>query len=417
MRVLYLNPDRGIPVLGDKGASVHVRQFIAALASAGHDVMLVAARLGEGNPPPPAAIVEIEPLSDPETIIEEARARGIPAPGSPDKLLRNELVRLAYDRHLSARTVEVVTERGFRPDLVYERHALFHVCGAVVARAFGVCRIVEVNAPLVREQEAFRGLVMKPAAIQAERDSLVSANLIVAVSDEVAAHVETCGVDARRILVAPNGVDTDLFRPAVDRGGARARLGLGAGPVLGFVGSFKPWHGVSFLVEAFAEIARQRPDARLLAIGEGPQLGAARARIADLGLERQVLFTGRLPHADIPAHMEAMDISAAPYDLGGEFYFSPMKVVESLAAGVPVVAVRAGQLASLVDDGNTGLLYPPGDRAAFVHAVLKLMADPVLLGAMAANARERAKGGFSWSALVCRVLEKAARLERERRAA
>ena len=94
-----------------------------------------------------------------------------------------------------------------------------------------------------------------------------------------------------------------------------------------------------------------------------------------------------------------------------------MKVVESLAAGVPVVAVRAGQLASLVDDGNTGLLYPPGDQAAFVHAVLKLMADPVLLGAMAANARERAKGGFSWSALVCRVLEKAARLERERRAA
>jgi glycosyltransferase involved in cell wall biosynthesis len=224
-------------------------------------------------------------------------------------------------------------------------------------------------------------------------------------------------VDARRILVAPNGVDTDMFQPALGREVVRARLDLGEGPVLGFVGSFKPWHGVAFLIEAFAEIVRQRPDARLLAIGEGPELESARARIVALGLERQCVFTGRLPHAEVPAHMAAMDISAAPYDVSGEFYFSPMKVVESLAAGVPVVAVRAGQLVALVDNGNTGLLYPPGDRVAFVGAVLSLMADPALLRAMGSNARERAVSGFSWKALVCRVMEKATSLERERQAA
>ena len=68
MRVLYLNPDRGIPVLGDKGASVHIRQFVTALAGAGHEVMLVAARLGEGNPPPPATIIEVVPFSEPALI-------------------------------------------------------------------------------------------------------------------------------------------------------------------------------------------------------------------------------------------------------------------------------------------------------------------------------------------------------------
>lgn len=417
MKILYLNLDHGIPVLGDKGASVHVREFTTGLAQQGHEVSLICATLGKGNAPPPATLIEMQPDAGEHDLVRECAARRLPPSSINEPILRREIGRLNYDRGFCARAIATLESRGFRPDLIYERHALFHRAGAALARMFGVPRLLEVNAPLIREQEQYRGLVLKAAAAAAENASFEGADSIIAVSDEVAAYIASRGAQPGDILVIPNGVDTARFHPGAGGAAVREKLGLGADPVIGFIGSFKPWHGVGFLIDAFAAMAARHPRVRLLCIGEGPELEAARRDAVLLGLEDRIAFTGRVPHADIPAHLAAMDVSVAPYLPDRDFYFSPLKVVEALAAGTPVVATRIGQLELLVEHGITGFLFEPGDQADFIAKTLDLVGDAPRRRAMSEAARARALSDFSWSAAVRRALDEGQRHIDRRRAA
>jgi glycosyltransferase involved in cell wall biosynthesis len=128
-------------------------------------------------------------------------------------------------------------------------------------------------------------------------------------------------------------------------------------------------------------------------------------------LHGRVILTGRVPHADIPAYLAAMDVTVAPYTAQDGFYFSPLKVVESLAAGRPVVAPRLGQLTDLLQDGVTGLLYPPGDRAAFVERVLELLNNPLRLQAMGRAAAAAAREDFGWDKTARRATQIMMRLQ------
>ncbi len=410
MKILYLNADRGIPVLGDKGASVHVREFVTALASAGHEVVLVCASLGEGNAPPPGQLLMLAPEASDAELLTECEAAGLPGSALSERLTRRELARLAYDRTLVPRVREALSRIGFVPDIVYERQALFHAAGATLARELGVPRLLEVNAPLVLEQERFRGLFLKTLALHAEQLSFRGAGAIFAVSQEVAAYISGTGISPTLIHTVPNGVDLDRFRPSADGLAVRARHGLGADRVIGFIGSFKPWHGVGFLADAFALMAQKTEGIRLLCVGEGPELENTRAAIAAYGLEARATFVGRIPHAEIPAYLGAMDVSLAPYLPDPDFYFSPLKVVESLACGTPVIAAGLGQLAHLVDHGRTGFLFAPGEAPDLVARVLELLDDKERHGAMRLAARARAEQDFGWNRVVERMSVEAQRL-------
>ena len=403
MNILYLNQDRGIPVLGDKGASVHVRSFVTAAAKLGHDVVLACATLGAGNAPPPARMIELPIVTDTATLLSECSARFLPLETIDDPVLRREIALLAHDRALPGRLFAALDGIGCRPDLVYERHALFSRAGVAIAARFGVPRLLEINAPLIEEQKRFRDLRLIDEARMAEAASYHGADAIVAVSEAVAAHVRNVlGADDTLHVIA-NGVDLARFHNADDGAAIRARLGIGGGPVIGFIGSFKPWHGVDFLFDAFAGLAPERPDMRLVAVGDGPDLPALRTRAAAPDLAGRVILPGRVPHADIPAWLAAMDITVAPYIAQPDFYFSPLKIVESLAAGRPVIAPRIGQIADLIDDGETGLLYPPGNAASCRQKLRALIDDPANCRAMGRAAR-RAAAGWDWTAVVERAL-------------
>ena len=417
MKILYLNPDRGIPVLGAKGASVHVREFVTTLARQGHEVTVVCATLGEGNAPPPGELVELRFETDEAELQKETQAWGLPTAALDDRITRRELQRLAYDRTFARRIAVTLEAARFWPDFIYERHALFHRAGGTLAQMLGIPRLLEVNAPLIREQERFRGLVLKDIATVAERDSFKCAHAIIAVSREVADYIASCGMSLDKILTIPNGVDTVRFCPNAGRETIRNKLGLGQAPVIGFVGSFKAWHGIGFLVDAFVTIAQKHPGVKLLAVGEGPELRAAQDEISARGLEDQVIFTGRVPHAEIPSYLAAMDLSVAPYLSDQDFYFSPLKVVESLATGTPVVASRLGQLEYLIDDGKTGLLFVPGDKNDFINKTLGLIRETAHLQEMSVAARARALSNFSWKIAGHRVFQEAQRQINAARAA
>ena len=402
MKILYFNPDRGIPVLGDKGASVHVREFVAAAAALGHEVVLVCATLGSGNASPAVRILHLAVPTHEEVLLKACRKCNVEVEHLENSVARRELTLLAYDQDLAGRVLIDLAQTGFQPDLVYERHALFSSAGAKIAAVLSIPRILEVNAPLVAEQTQFRSLFLTQLAREMEAESYSKADVVVAVSEAVAAHVRSV-TTLPRLRVVANGVDTLRFNCTDRRGAIRMQLGLGEEAVIGFIGSFKVWHGVDTLLDAFDIVRRKHPTAKLIALGDGPELAALRARAASSAYAHQLIFPGRVSHFDIPEWLAAMDLTVAPYRPQEPFYFSPLKIVESLAAARPVVAPRIGQVAELVSHGNRGLLYPPGSVSGCAAAIGALLDEPARRIDMG-NAGRRFAAGQDWRTIVARVL-------------
>src|SRR5205823_3070751 len=138
------------------------------------------------------------------------------------------------------------------------------------AKALGVPLLVELNAPLAVEQTAYRGNSLGELGAQAERWALGQADAVLTVSAPLRAHVLDLGIDSAKVHVVPNGVNAQLFHPAPPDTALRAQLGLGEGPVLGFIGGLRPWHGIESLPEVLARVSAKHPGTKLVIAGDGP---------------------------------------------------------------------------------------------------------------------------------------------------
>ena len=226
------------------------------------------------------------------------------------------------------------------------------------------------------------------------------ASALLAVSAEVAAYLEVQTGRRERIHVVPNGVDPNRFpdslRPSCP--------GPPGSFTIGFVGTLKPWHGLTTLVEAFALLKQGAPEARLLLVGDGPERSRLEAELAKRGIRESSVFTGAVAPHEVPGWLASMDVAVAPYPKLANFYFSPLKVYEYLAAGLPIVASRIGQLADLLRHEETGLLCPPGDAAALAQSLERLRGDLALRKRLGMAARAAALRKHTWTAVARRVL-------------
>ncbi|TMQ21289.1 MAG: glycosyltransferase, partial [Candidatus Rokuibacteriota bacterium] len=173
----------------------------------------------------------------------------------------------------------------------------------------------------------------------------------------------------------------------------RQRYGLTAADrIVLTVQRLYPRKGVATFLEAAALVVREAPDARFVIVGDGPERSALERRAAELGLGARVLFTGAVANADLPELYAAADVFAfhtLHEGLG-------IVLLESLASGCPVVTTAAGGTLDIVRDGDTGLVVPPADAAAFARAVVRLLRDAPLAGALRARARRTAETEFDW---------------------
>jgi glycosyltransferase involved in cell wall biosynthesis len=378
-RVLYVSQDRGVPVRGSKGASVHVRSVVGSLR---RDFGVASVVLTTNAGPE-------EGLAPRDTSIEEVRAEGRSVRWAEwlsrrfrdrDVVLR-ELLRLLDNRAIVRRGVEIA--RAWRADAVYERYSLTAFAGRRIARAVGVPHILEVNAPLAEEEERHRGLHFRLLARWAERRILRRADLVVVVSEALADHARRLGVEPHRILVQPNGVDPELFHPRRDGSGVRVGLRIEPGALLiGFCGQLKERYGLAGLIRAFAALPDEtRRAAHLLLIGGGKQRKALTRLADELGMAERVHLTGAIDHEEIGAHLAACDILVAPYtggggEHGGTFYFSSMKVAEYTAVGKPVILSAPEEAAFRYRDQRNVVIVPPDDIASFSAAIQSLAGDP-----------------------------------------
>ena len=406
MNILYVCSDSGIPVLGRKGASVHVRSLAAAFTRAGHSVVVATPLLAKSPWEAPAAIeAHLMHVPADETVLAAVETvRGYNESIGTTNTVPSELRRILYNQQLSAKLVRRFRE--LPPDFVYERAALYSTAGVAIARAAGVPLVVELNAPLAIEQSSYRGSQLPDLAAHAERTTLLSADYVLTVSATLREHVLTLGVAPDRAIVVPNGVDTDRFTPADDGAAARARWGIGRGPVLGFVGGLRPWHGVRAFGSLLERLVARHPDLQLVIAGDGPLRRDLTDDFVRRGLAGHVIFTGALDHDDVPALVRTFDVALAPYERADHaFYFSPLKLFEYMACGIPVVAAAIGQIGDVISDGVNGLLYEPGDSDELASACERLLGDAVQRRQLGRAAAGTIHSTFTWKENARRIVE------------
>ena len=412
MNVLYVSSDLGIPVLGHRGGSIHVRELVHAFRRAGHRVTVASPARTKSPWDEPARLdaslvhVEASAVTDAATRRVLTFASSVDAP----RAVADDLRRILYNADLAE-----ALEHRFRdhpPDFVYERCAMYGLAGVRVSEALGVPLVLELNAPLVLEDRRYRrGQALGELAAATERKALTRADAIVVVSAALRDYVRSLGVAAERVTVVPNGVDGAAFRPAPRAAALRARFDLDGEPVIGFVGGYQPWHGVEALPALLERLLPKHPRLRLLVVGDGRGRAEFERRVTERGLAAHVRVTGAVAHDDVPALIREFDVAVAPYPpVDHDFYFSPLKLFEYMGCGAPIVAPRLGQIAEVIRDGETGLLYAPSRADELAAACDRLLTDRELatrLGtAAAAEVRER----YTWdrnAAAIARIAEDA----------
>ncbi|HKP53152.1 MAG TPA: glycosyltransferase family 4 protein [Chloroflexia bacterium] len=378
MRIAYVCADPGVPIFGRKGNSVHVQEVVRALLANGANVELFATATG-GEAPSGLDELRVHPLAAlPKFEVVERERAALVANGALYALL----------------------EENGPFDMVYERYSLWSFMGIEYARNNGIAGLLEVNAPLVEEQAAHRALADRHLAEWVANKVFSAATALLAVSQEVAAYLEERPGARGRVHIVPNGVNPQRFC----EGTLPTYPGKPGVVTAGFVGTLKPWHGLSALAESFALLNHQNSSTRLLIVGDGPERESLRSNLEERGVLDSVCFTGSVDPGEIPGLLASMDIAVAPYADSEHFYFSPLKVYEYMAAGLPVVASRVGQLNGLIRHEVNGLLCPPGDTVALAAALERLRRDSALRIRLGNAARETVLHGHTWDAVAERIL-------------
>ncbi len=214
---------------------------------------------------------------------------------------------------------------------------------------------------------------------------------------------EALGVPARQVVYVPNGVNREQIEsppPARAVAGLRGALGVGDDPLVVYVGTLsETTHNVGLLLDAFTEVVQQVPAARLLLVGDGEDRTALAEQARRLGIAPQVRFVGAVSYDMVPLYLALATCSVdAVRDDAVAQARSPLKIVESLAAGVPVVTGDVGDRADMLADGAAGVLVAPGDAGTLAQGIVALLQDPTRREA-AARAARRSAQAYAWPVL------------------
>jgi glycosyltransferase involved in cell wall biosynthesis len=369
MRITWSLPLRG-PQLNDvRGDRVRARALISSLEAAGDDVHVVedVARAGGRAP-----------ISIYRRWLRPVMPRGL-------ALLVRDVGRWCYAQGHGRHVAQAAREQ--RSDMIVETQVNFAASGALAARLTGIPLVLDDCSPSVEER--LLGAALPSLARRLLRAQASAAALVIAVSDAARDRLVTEGVPAEKIRLLPNGIDLARYRGA-DRAAARARLHLQSHIVVGFAGSFQPWHQVDLLIRALARRRTSRP-MRVVLVGDGP--GRAATVALARRLEVPCLDVGPVTAAELPALVSAFDIGVVP---GSNDYGQPMKLLDYAAAAAAPVAPDLPPVREMLQHEVTGLLFPAGDADALAAVVDRLAENDGLRIALGKRARRQVAEPASW---------------------
>lgn len=394
MKIAYVWQREDIDMRRSSGPVLHVTAIIRALKRRGHHVRLFS--FHDGHPG------YTDGLSSWQQLVPRATSRIWFR--APERLIRGVQGRLnlPYARLFeSARFADAMLPALAEFDLIYERHDLQSSGGLMAGRRLGIPVIYELNGDIVEE---YRSLDIELSAAQWKLASWITqamfqqANHVLTVSEPLRdIAIARWRINPARVSVATNGVEVDAFSSVRGDQRTAAHYGLDGRPVVTFVGAFQPWHAVDLLLEAFASLP-SRAQAQLLLVGDGPTRAAMESRVVELDLQHSVIFTGQIPHEEVIGLLLVSDITVlANPQTKMSLSTLPLKLLEYMAAGTAVVAPRTANLKGIIVDGQTAMLYAPGDPNDLAAKVETLLWDTELRKRLGSNARQEAFERHSWN--------------------
>lgn len=374
MRILYIAA--GIPVPGTLGGSTHAFEVARGLARRGHDVHLLAASREGWSGLAPFA----RPIS---TRYENFQLHHQDVPKALALLGAGPVLRLA---------------RALRPDVIMERYYNFAGAGVIAAHRLGLPCLLEVNAliidpPAVRKRR-IDDLLGGPMRRWAETQCRWADRIVTPLWRTVPASISRA-----KIVELPWGADVERFAEVAGR--RAATIGTSGTPNVVFMGSFRAWHGVTDFVRAALLLLDHDHDLRFTLIGDGPERAAAEEMTASRA--GRFRFTGAIPYEQVPAELARADLGVAPFNTAPHpalraagFFWSPLKIYEYMAAGLPVVTTNIAPLNEVIREGQEGMLFAEGSLPALAAAITRALADPDAAREMGRRARARVCERYSW---------------------
>ena len=369
-RVLYTAFDI---VPSPKGASTHILHNIRGLVNSQFDVHLLTPNDG---------------LLPPEDAIEGARVSRIPQDLTQNFLERASHFGRAVFNHLALHhDYQVVHYRNIWDGLFIAQNK----------KRFGYKTLFEVNGlPSIELKYHYPGIELNLLSKIKEQEiaTLYLSDAVICPSNVTRDYIVSLGLDRKTISVIPNGVSPSDFSPSpLPRREGRT-------PVLLYIGTLADWQGLEVVIEALPKILEQQP-VRLHIVGRGRsrQRKSLAKQIRKSGLEEHVLIQPAVPHHEIPALIAEADICLAPLGLNDRNVTQgacPIKVLEYMASGRPLIASNMPIVRELVREDVDALLFSPNDPDDLARQVLALLNDAELSKRLAESASERVLTKFTW---------------------
>ena len=309
-----------------------------------------------------------------------------------------------------ARSIDRLCE-AWQPDLLHAHSPA--ICGESalqVARRRRIPLVYEIRAfwedAWVQNSAGTAGSLKYRLSRAHETRIADRADALVTIGQGLRADLLARGLAPDKITVVPNGIDLARHGAPLPRDQAlAAQLGLGAGPVLGYIGSFFAYEGLDDLIAAMPELLRRVPNAQLLVVGGGPCTEALLARARSSSAAGAIHIVGRVPHGEVARYYALADVMVYPRKASRlTDLVTPLKPLEAMAQGKLVAASDVGGHRELMTHGVTATLFPPGDPIGCAAALARLLADRNTWGARCDAARKHVEAHHNWVSNVERYL-------------
>jgi glycosyltransferase involved in cell wall biosynthesis len=291
-----------------------------------------------------------------------------------------------------------------KPVALIQYHDPFDFSGAFLATIFKIPLIIDVHNVNFLELSYWYKHHLSYFVKLAEDICMTRADLILAISEELRDIIKGLAPEGKHIVVKPNGVNVDLFKPLGKGKEIREKYGIKAEVVVGYAGSFDITHGLDVFTEAIEILSEKNDKIHFLFVGRGAKYSEIKSFVEQKKLGSKVSLVGDVPHYEIPVYLDACDILIALYT-HPDFFNSPIKILEYMAMEKAVVATSQGQITKIIDNQEQGVLIDLKDKNSLAEAITLLADNKDMRIKMGKKARKKVMENYTWKMTAEKVIK------------